>query len=65
MEPQIIKTMQNSLEPNIGLIIWQILLFIVLLFIIFILVKLYKKIVQYLDLKITYLKETMKSKDKL
>ncbi len=57
--------MQNSLEPNIGLIIWQILLFIVLLFIIFILVKLYKKIVQYLDLKITYLKETMKSKDKL
>lgn len=54
--------MENTLvEPNIGLIIWQILIIILTVFITIITFRLYKKVTKYLDLKIEYLTTKIKS----
>lgn len=47
--------MENVLEPNIGIVVWQILILVFWVFVIFIIIKLYRKIIKYIDLKIEYL----------
>lgn len=43
------------IEPNNGIIIWQIMIAILIIFIIYFVIKIYKKISKYLDLKMKYL----------
>ena len=54
--------MEPSIDTfNIGLFIWQVLALVAVILVFFLLLKIYKKISKFLDLKIKYLEKRMKS----
>jgi hypothetical protein len=53
--------MENTIEPSMGLIIWQLILVVIIISLLVIIIKFYKKTSKYLDLKTEYLKEKIKS----
>jgi len=46
---------------NLGLFIWQILALVAVILVFFLLVKIYRKISKYLDLKIKYLEKRLET----
>jgi F0F1-type ATP synthase membrane subunit b/b' len=56
--------MEPSSETfNLGLFIWQLLALIAVILVFFLLLKIYKKISKYLDLKIKYLEKKIESNE--
>ena len=53
-----VKSIDNF---SLGLFIWQLLALIAVVLVFFLLLKIYKKVSKYLDLKIKYLEKEMES----
>jgi F0F1-type ATP synthase membrane subunit b/b' len=56
--------MEPSIDTlNLGLLIWQLLALIAVVLVFFLLLKIYKKISKYLDVKIKYLEKRIEAED--
>ena len=56
--------MEPSIDTfNLGLFVWQVLALVAVILVFFLLLKIYKKISKYLDVKIKYLEKRIESDD--
>ena len=53
--------MNEQFEMGPGLIIWQIIIFLLLVFVVYLLVRFYKLITTYFNLKIKYIQKKLDS----